>query len=101
MTDSEKIKSFFDNLGEAERKFALDTVEEYVFFSGKVKELSKMPLLLTKSGNKTIQKATPAAKLIKEYSQVVDAKRATLLRILNASGSDDADKLMELLEQFK
>jgi hypothetical protein len=44
---------------------------------------------------------TPAAKLIREYSQAVDAKRKTLLMILYRVENTAADELENILKQFE
>ena len=41
------------------------------------------------------------AKLIKEYSQVMDAKRGTLLRILYRVENSAADELLAKLSEFE
>ena len=46
------------------------------------------------------QRLTTAGKLIKEYSQVVDAKRGTLLRILNGIENSAEDELRAMLKEF-
>ena len=51
--------------------------------------------------NPARQRLTPAAKLIKEYSQVIDAKRGTLLRILNGLDNSAADELLAKLSEFE
>ena len=48
-----------------------------------------------------MQRLTPAAKLIKEYSQVLDAKRKTLLMILYRIENSAADELLAKLREFE
>ena len=47
------------------------------------------------------QELTPAAKLIKEYSQAVDNKRKVLLMILYRVESSAADELLAKLSEFE
>lgn len=99
--NSEKLKEFFKNVDEDKRQFAFDTIDEYVFFRGKIEELKKLPLIQVSRRNPEMQRPTTAGKMIKEYSQVVDAKRGTLLRILNSVESSAADDLLARLSEFE
>ena len=98
--EREKLIKLFDIVDEDKRTFALDTLDEYLLFKAELDKLREMPKIRVSSKNPGVQKITPAGKLIKEYSQVVDAKRATLLRILYKVESSAADELMEMLEQY-
>lgn len=102
MTDREKtLKAFFDNVDEDKRQFALDTVDEYLFFIDRIAELRELPFIRVDKKNPERQMLTPAAKLIREYSQAVDAKRKTLLMILYRVENTAADELMAVLKQFE
>lgn len=100
MTEKE-LKSFFDHIDEDKRAFALDTLDEYLFFQDKIKQLRQLPLIRVDKKNPEKQVVTPAGKLIKEYSQVMDAKRATLLRILYKVENSAADELLAKLSEFE
>ena len=95
------MKSYFDIIDEDKRAFALDTIDEYLFFQGKIKELQKLPLIRVDKNNPEKQVVTPAGKLIKEYSQIMDAKRATLLRILYKVDNSAVDELLAKLSEFE
>lgn len=100
--DREKtLKAFFDNVDEDKKQFALDTVDEYLFFIDRIAELRKLPFIRVDKKNPERQMLTPAAKLIREYSQAVDAKRKTLLMILYRVENTAADALMSVLNQFE
>lgn len=102
MIDREKtLKAFFDNVDEDKKQFALDTVDEYLFFLDRIAELRELPFIRVDKKNPARQMLTPAAKLIREYSQAVDAKRKTLLMILYRVENTAADDLKKLLEQFE
>ena len=92
---------FFDNVDADKRAFALDTIDEYLFFREQIEQLMKLPLIRVSKSDPSRQIATPAAKLIKEYSQVMDAKRGTLLRILYRVENSAADELLEKLAEFE
>lgn len=100
--DREKtLKAFFENVDEDKKQFALDTVDEYLFFIDRIAELKKLPYIRIDKKNPERQMLTPAAKLIREYSQAVDAKRKTLLMILYRVENTAADALMSILNQFE
>ena len=96
----DEMKTFFESVDDDKRAFAFDTIEEYVFFKNKIDELKKLPLIRVNPKNPAKQELTPAAKLIKEYSQVLDAKRGTLLRILYRVENTAADELIAKLSEF-
>lgn len=97
----EELKAFFKMVDEDKRQFAFDTIEEYIFFSDKIAELKKLPLIRVNKKNPARQELTPAAKLIKEYSNVIDAKRKTLLMILYRVENSAADELLNKLKEFE
>ena len=99
--DRETLVGYFEAVDEDKRAFALDTIDEYLFFKNKIEELKHLPLIRISKTNPAKQQLTPAAKLIKEYSQVMDAKRGTLLRILYRVESSAADELLAKLSEFE
>ena len=101
MATKEELQAFFENVDEDKRQFALDTIDEYVFFRDRIEELKKLPYIQISKKNPEMQRLTPAAKLIKEYSQILDAKRGTLLRILYRVETSAADDLLAKLSEFE
>ena len=99
--NEQELKSYFEIVDEDKRAFALDTLDEYIFFMNEIKTLRKLPLIRYDKRNPEKQIVTPAGKLIKEYSQIVDAKRGTLLRILYRVESSAADELLAKLSEFE
>lgn len=97
----DELKAFFDNVDEDKRQFALDTIDEYCFFSDRIAELKELPYIQVSKRNPEMQRLTPAAKLIKEYSQIIDAKRKTLLMILYRVETAAADDLIRKLSEFE
>lgn len=100
MATKDELRSYFELVDEDKRQFAFDTIDEYVFFREKIEELKKYPLIQVSKKNPEMQRPTTAGKMIKEYSQVVDAKRGTLLRILNSVENSAADELLAKLSEF-
>lgn len=98
---NEELKAYFELVDEDKRKFAFDTVDEYCFFLERIKELQKLPYIRVSKSNPERQELTPAAKLIKEYSNVIDAKRKTLLMILYRVENSAADELLAKLAEFE
>lgn len=101
MATEAELKAIFDVVDEDKRKFALDTVDEYLFFKAEYDRLRKLPLIRIDKKNAERQQITPAGKLIKDVSNVLDAKRATLLRILNSVETSAADELLSKLAEFE
>ncbi len=101
MERAEKLKSFFENVDEDKRQFAHDAIDEYLFFIDRIAELKNLPYIRVSPNNPARQELTPAAKLIREYSQAIDAKRKTLLMILYRVENSAADELMNVLKAFE
>lgn len=101
MDRTDELKAFFANVDEDKRQFAYDTIDEYLFFADRLAELRKLPYLRIDPNNPERQQLTPAAKLIREYSQAIDAKRKTLLMILYRVENSAADELMNVLKNFE
>lgn len=101
MATKEELRGFFENVDEDKKQFAFDTIDEYIFFRKRIEELKKLPYIQISKRNPEMQRLTPAAKLIKEYSQVLDAKRGTLLRILYRVENSAADELLAKLSEFE
>lgn len=101
MSTKEQLQEFFKNVDEDKKQFALDTIDEYLFFIERIAELKKLPYIRVNKNNPERQELTPAAKLIREYSQAVDAKRKTLLMILYRVETSAADELLAKLAEFE
>ena len=97
----EQLRAFFENVDEDKRTIAYDTIDEYLFFIERVEHLKQFPYIRIDKLNPQRQELTPAAKLIREYSQAVDAKRKTLLSILYRVESSAADDLLRQLAEFE
>ena len=101
MATKEELRSYFELVDEDKRQFAFDTIDEYIFFKEKIEELKELPLIQVSKKNPEMQRQTSAAKMIKEYSQIIDAKRGTLLRILYKVENSAADELLAKLSEFE
>ena len=101
MVTKEQLQAFFKNVDEDKKQFAFDTIDEYIFFIDRIAELKKLPFIRVDKRTPERQQLTPAAKLIREYSQAVDAKRKTLLTILYRVESSAADDLLQKLAEFE
>ena len=97
----DELKALFDIVDDDKKAFALDTLDEYLYFKEQINKLRQLPLIRVDKKNPERQLVTPAGKLIKEYSQVLDAKRGTLLRILYRVESSAADELLSKLAEFE
>lgn len=101
MDRREQLRGYFANVDEDKRSIAFDTIDEYLFFLDRIEELRKLPYIRVHPKDPTRQELTPAAKLIREYSQAVDSKRKTLLTILYRVESSAADDLLAKLAAFE
>lgn len=101
MSNKEQLQSFFKNIDDDKKQFAFDTIDEYLFFLERIAELKKLPFIRVDKNKPERQQLTPAAKLIREYSQAVDAKRKTLLMILYRVENSAADDLLAKLAEFE
>lgn len=101
MTEKEQLRAYFELIDEDKRQFAYDTIDEYLFFKEKIAELKKLPLIQVSKKNPEMQRPTTAGKLIKDYSQIIDAKRKTLLTILYKVENSAADELLAKLAEFE
>lgn len=99
--DRAELVKYFDVVDDDKRAFALDTIDEYLYFKSELDKLRKLPLIRIDKKNPERQLITPAGKLIKDYSQVLDAKRSTLLRILYRVESTAADELLTKLAEYE
>ena len=101
MNRKEQLRGYFENVDEDKRSIAYDTIDEYLFFLDRIAELKELPFIRVHPRDPSRQELTPAAKLIREYSQAVDAKRKTLLTILYRVESSAADDLLQRLAEFE
>lgn len=101
MDRKEQLRGYFANVDEDKRSIAYDTIDEYLFFLDRIAELRELPFIRVSKTDKARQELTPAAKLIREYSQAVDSKRKTLLMILYRVESSTADDLLAKLADFE
>lgn len=101
MADRDELLKIFDVVDDDKRSFAVDALDEYLYFKDQIAKLRRLPLIRYKENHPEIQEVTPAGKLIKDYSQVIDAKRGTILRILNRVDSSAADELLQKLSEFE
>ena len=97
----EQLRGYFANVDEDKRGFAYDTIDEYLFFLDRIAELKALPFIRVHKNDPARQELTPAARLVREYSQAVDAKRKTLLMILYRVENSAADELLQKLAEFE
>jgi hypothetical protein len=96
-----QLRGYFENVDEDKRALAHDAIEEYIFFLERIAELKKLPYIRVHPKDNRRQELTPAAKLIREYSQAIDAKRKVLLTILYRVENTAADDLLRKLAEFE
>lgn len=76
----------------------LPLVDEIVFLEGELKKLRALPKIKVHPSDKTKQKATPAAKLYKEYLQ----QYTNCIKVLiKATGADETEEESPLRKWIK
>ena len=100
MLSKSEILELFSGVPAEQKSFVEDTIDEYVFFMSESKKLRKLPLIRVDKHNPERQQITPAGRLIKDYSNIIDAKRKTLLKILGKYAPSEADKLREMMKEY-
>lgn len=101
MDSREELRAFFEHVGDDKKHFAYDVIDEYLFFAAEYERIRKLPLIRIDKKNPERQQVTPAGKMIKDLSNVLDAKRTILLRILNSVESSAADELLSKLAEYE
>ena len=96
-----QLRGYFEKIDEDKRSLAYDTIDEYLFFLDRIAELRKLPFIRVSKKDPARQELTPAARLVREYSQAVDSKRKLLLMILHRVENSAADELLQRLAEFE
>lgn len=97
----EQLNEIFKNVDEAQKQLIDPLLDELVRLEDEIAELRKLPQLRVHPNNPSIQKLTPAARLLKmELQSYMNAVRI-LSGILNKIESTTQDELLEALKQFE
>lgn len=97
----EQLNEIFKNVDEPQKQLIDPLLDELVRLEDEIAELRKLPQLRVHPNNPSIQKLTPAARLLKmELQSYMNAVRI-LSGILNKIESTTQDELLEALKQFE
>ena len=97
----EQLNEIFKNVDESQKQLIDPLLDELVRLEGEIAELRKLPQLRVHPNNPSIQKLTPAARLLKmELQSYMNAVRI-LLSVLHKVEASEQDRLAELLKQFE
>ena len=97
----EQLNEMFKNVDESQKQLIDPLLDELVRLEDEIAELRKLPQLRVHPNNPSIQKLTPAARLLKmELQSYMNAVRI-LSGILNKIESTTQDELLEALKQFE
>lgn len=97
----DQLNEIFKNVDEAQKQLIDPLLDELVRLEVEIAELRKLPQLRVHPNNPSIQKLTPAARLLKmELQSYMNAVRI-LSGILNKIESTTQDELLEALKQFE
>ncbi len=75
-------------------------IDEVVFCEIEMEELRNLPFVVTKPGDSSRQKSTPAARLYKQYQAAYSNNIRILLNVLRKVESDAADDLEKRLSEY-
>lgn len=75
-------------------------IDEVVFCEIEMEQLRNLPFVVTKPGDPSRQKSTPAARLYKQYQAAYSNNIRILLNVLRKVESDAADDLSKMLEEY-
>ena len=97
----EQLNEIFKNVDESQKQLIDPLLDELVRLEGEIAELRKLPQLRVHPNNPSIQKLTPAARLLKmELQSYMNAVRI-LSGILRKIESTTQDELLDALKQFE
>ena len=97
----DQLNEIFKNVDEAQKQLIDPLLDELVRLEVEIAELRKLPQLRVHPNNPSIQKLTPAARLLKmELQSYMNAVRI-LSGILRKIESTTQDELLEALKQFE
>ena len=100
MTRREELDEIFRDVDEDEKKLVNHLINEVIFLEEQMTLLKKLPFIRVHPNNPALQKATPAAKQYKEYSQSYMNATRILLNVLRKVESSAQDELLKRLEEF-
>lgn len=75
-------------------------IDEVVFCECEMEELRNLPFVVTKPGDPSRQKSTPAARLYKQHQAAYSNNIRILLNVLRKVESDAADDLSKRLKEY-
>jgi hypothetical protein len=97
----EQLNEIFKNVDDSQKQLIDPLLDELVRLEDEIAELRKLPQLRVHPNNPSIQKLTPAARLLKmELQSYMNAVRI-LSGILRKIESTTQDELLEALKQFE
>lgn len=97
----DQLNEIFKNVDEAQKQLIDPLLDELVRLEVEIAELRKLPQLRVHPNNPSIQKLTPAARLLKmELQSYMNAVRI-LSGILRKIESTTQDELLDALKQFE
>ena len=96
-----ELKSIFNGVDENTRALVWTTVENVLFIEARMAEVSALPMIRVHPTDPTQQRATPAAKLYKEFLQQHTNCVKLLASVLNKCAPEEESPLRQWLEERK
>lgn len=101
--ESEKKNKYLHilrNVDGSELQLVDGIIDEVVFCEIEMEQLRNIPFVVTKPGDPSRQKSTPAARLYKQYQAAYSNNIRILLNVLRKVDTDAGDDLLRRLEEF-
>lgn len=101
MDREKELLNLFEGVNEKIKAIITPTIKDAVFLEGKLDELRKLPLIRVSEKNPSMQKATPASKMYKEFLQQYNNCIRILASFVEIKESEDQDTLLEGIKLIK
>lgn len=100
MTRIERLRSLFDDVGEAQKEVVWPLLDDLVFLEERLSELRRLPMIRVHPKNPARQEVTPAGKQYKEFMQSYVNVVKVLERVLSQEAAGQESPLARMLEEF-
>lgn len=101
MDRCEELKKLLDNVDDSAKTATTRVLDEMIFIESRLEELKRCPFIRTHPSDPSIQKATPAAKLYKEFLQQYNNCVKILLSVVGHGHEVETSPLREYLKGLR
>lgn len=97
----DELKQIFDEIDPKQRAVVLPLLPEIAFMESEMRNLRELPQIRIHPKDPTRQQVTAAGKRYREIMQTYTNAIKTLLTVLQRSGNDDENALLDMLKEFE